>query len=323
MARPGWARTTTPSQRIKRRSLWSRPHRSRRLPVIGLADAGMGEIYARQGKVPEANAAYDAAAKADPADALLHLRNEAVIFFQQNNGPAQIAAADEAIKSDPNQADPGLAILYYIKGQGLIANAQTDPKNPSKVILPPDCAAAYEKYLELAPNGPFASEVSRHPAGGRGKGSQALEALMITGRLRERAPFVFGCACGRSSGSPGCSIHAILLFLAALFPPPHLPGGRNHFLAARKLAPKPGPFATILSTSRRASKIHRPWKILRISPLVSPRRAARTGLPARRYPCRLLRPFLPAVSAANPCPAARQSSFPASYRIAFPARPSA
>lgn len=123
--------------------------------VIGLASAGLGEIYARTGKVPEANAAYDAAAKADPTNAGLHLRNEAVIFFQENNGPAQVAAADEAIKVDPNQA-----ILYYIKGQGLIQNATVDPKT-NRIVLPPDCSAAYQKYLELAgQTGLYSAEVT-------------------------------------------------------------------------------------------------------------------------------------------------------------------
>src|SRR5580700_9538725 len=122
--------------------------------VIGLANAGLGEVYARTGKVPDANAAYDAAAKADPTNAGLHLRNEAVIFFQENNGPAQVAAADEAIKVDPNQA-----ILYYIKGQGLIQNATVDPKT-NRIVLPPDCTAAYQKYLDLAPTGPYAEEVA-------------------------------------------------------------------------------------------------------------------------------------------------------------------
>lgn len=131
-----------------------------RMPVIGLANAGLGEVYARQGKVPEANAAFDAAAKADPGNALLHLRNEAVIFYQMNNNAAEAAAAEEAIKSDANPSDPNLAILYYIEGQGLVANATVDPKNPSKIVLPPDCLAAYEKYLQLAPNGPYAGEVS-------------------------------------------------------------------------------------------------------------------------------------------------------------------
>jgi tetratricopeptide (TPR) repeat protein len=125
-----------------------------RTSVIGLAQAGLGEVYARTGKVPEANAAYDAAAKADPSNAGLHLRNEAVIFFQENNGPAQVAAAEEAIKVDPNQA-----ILYYIKGQGLIQNATVDPKT-NRIVLPPDCTAAYQKYLDLAPTGPYAEEVA-------------------------------------------------------------------------------------------------------------------------------------------------------------------
>src|SRR6202021_2097648 len=93
-----------------------------RMPVIGLAQAGLGEIYARQGKVPEANAAFDAAAKADPANGSLYLKNQAIIFFQQGNATAQAAAADEAIKANPNPNDPNLAILYYIKGQGLIMN---------------------------------------------------------------------------------------------------------------------------------------------------------------------------------------------------------
>jgi len=127
--------------------------------VLSLANAGLGEIDARTGKVQEANAAYDAAAKADPANALLNLRNEAVIFFQVNNSQAQVAAADEAIKSDSNPSDPNLAVLYYIKGQGLVQNATVDPKT-NRIVLPPDCTAAYQKYLELAPNGAYAQEVA-------------------------------------------------------------------------------------------------------------------------------------------------------------------
>jgi tetratricopeptide (TPR) repeat protein len=122
--------------------------------VIGVAQAGLGEVYARTGKVPEANAAYDAAAKADPSRASLQLRNEAVIFFQENNSTAQVAAADEAIKTDPNDA-----ILYYIKGQGLVQTATIDPKT-QRIVLPAGCAEAYQKYLDLAPTGPYAAEVA-------------------------------------------------------------------------------------------------------------------------------------------------------------------
>ena len=71
------------------------------LNVQGLAQAGLGEVYARTGKVPDANAAYDAAAKLDPARAGMYYKNEAVIFFQANNGDAQAAAAQKAIDTDP------------------------------------------------------------------------------------------------------------------------------------------------------------------------------------------------------------------------------
>jgi len=120
--------------------------------ILGMAHAGLGEIYARGGKVPEANAEYAEAAKADPTRAAFYLRNEAVIFFQANNAQAQIAAAQEALKADPNQA-----VLYYIIGQGLVQQATVDSKT-NKIILPPGCAEAYQKYLELAPTGPYAAD---------------------------------------------------------------------------------------------------------------------------------------------------------------------
>ncbi len=127
--------------------------------VQGMAESGLGEVYARTGKVADANAAYDAATKVNPTQAGLYLKNEAVIFFQMNNGDAQVAAADEAIAADPNQP-----ILYYLKGQGLIQKATLDPKT-QKIVAPPGCLEAYQKYLQLAPDGPYAAEVKGILAG--------------------------------------------------------------------------------------------------------------------------------------------------------------
>jgi tetratricopeptide (TPR) repeat protein len=121
--------------------------------VQGSANSGLGEIYARAGKVPEATAAYDAAAKVNPTGAANYLKNEAVIYFQTNNAEAQVAAAQEAIQADPTQALP-----YYLKGAGLVQKATVDPKT-SMIVLPPGCAEAYQKYLELAPDGPYAGDV--------------------------------------------------------------------------------------------------------------------------------------------------------------------
>jgi tetratricopeptide (TPR) repeat protein len=121
--------------------------------IEGLVNAGLGEIYARTNKADQAAAAYDAAAKADPTKAGFYYKNEAVIFSQVGNTDAQGAAADKAIATNAN--DP---IPYYLKGQSLIAKATVDPKT-SKIVLPPGCGEAYEKYLELDPNGPYSADV--------------------------------------------------------------------------------------------------------------------------------------------------------------------
>jgi tetratricopeptide (TPR) repeat protein len=121
--------------------------------IQGLANAGLGEIYARTGKVDQANEAYDAAVKADPTKAGFYYKNEAVIFSQAGNTDAQGTAADKAIQANPNDPVP-----YYLKGQSLIAKATVDPKT-QRIVLPPGCGEAYQKYLELDPNGPYSADV--------------------------------------------------------------------------------------------------------------------------------------------------------------------
>ena len=65
----------------------------------------------------------------------------------------QAQAADKAIAA--NAQDP---IPYYLKGQSLISKATVDPKT-SRIVLPPGCGEAYQKYLELDPTGPYSADV--------------------------------------------------------------------------------------------------------------------------------------------------------------------
>ncbi len=129
--------------------------------VQGAANAGLGTIYALTGKIPEAQAAYDAAAKANPPQAGVYLTNEAVIFSQptSNNPDAQVAAADKAILANPDEA-----LAYYLKGNGLVSKTTMDPTT-QKLVPPPGCMEAYQKYLQLAPDGPYAGEVKNILAG--------------------------------------------------------------------------------------------------------------------------------------------------------------
>lgn len=120
--------------------------------VQAAADNSLGEAYADESKVPEAQAAYDAAATADPKGAAMYYGNEAIMMDRLNNIDATVAAADKAIAADPTKPIP-----YYLKGKALINKATVDPKT-QKIIAPPGCAEAYQKYLELDPNGQFAPD---------------------------------------------------------------------------------------------------------------------------------------------------------------------
>lgn len=121
--------------------------------VIAATNNQLGEVYANQSKAPEAEAAYTAAATANPTQAAMYYTNEAIVLSRTGQTDATVAAADKAIAADPTKPIP-----YYLKGQALISKATVDPKT-QKIVAPPGCAEAYQKYLDLAPNGPFAPAV--------------------------------------------------------------------------------------------------------------------------------------------------------------------
>ncbi len=120
--------------------------------VIAAADNNLGEALADSGKVSDAVAAYEAAAKADPTQAGMYFTNEAVVLFKTGQGDGAGAAADKAIAADPTKPIP-----YYIKGWALVQHATVDPKT-NKIVLPPGCADAYRKFLNMSPTGPLADD---------------------------------------------------------------------------------------------------------------------------------------------------------------------
>jgi len=121
--------------------------------IEGAANNTLGEAYAGKNQLPDSTAAYDAAAKAQPAQAGMFYSNEAIVLAKFGGNPdAVVAAADKAIAADPNKPIP-----YYLKGQALIGKATVDPKT-SKIVAPPGCEEAYQKYLQLDPNGPMAAD---------------------------------------------------------------------------------------------------------------------------------------------------------------------
>jgi tetratricopeptide (TPR) repeat protein len=114
----------------------------------------LGQALSKSGKLAEAGAAYEQSATVSPAKAGQAYFNEAVVFYQANKLPEADKAADKAIAADPKRAD-----AYYIKAQALIPGASVDAKT-GKFVLPAGCLEAYQEYLELAPDGSHAKEVT-------------------------------------------------------------------------------------------------------------------------------------------------------------------
>jgi len=106
-------------------------------------------VLGYQKQIPEAQAALEKAAQLDPPGAGRYYYNlGAVLVNTGQNDPAGVAFK-KAIDADPNYAD-----AQYQYGIFLTSQAKTDASG--KVTALPGTIDAFQKYLELKPDGPFA-----------------------------------------------------------------------------------------------------------------------------------------------------------------------
>ncbi len=108
----------------------------------------LGEAAAKSGKVDDALKAYTMAAEANPAGAAGYYYNAGAVLTNAGKVDDAIAAFDKCIAADPTKAD-----AYYQKGVNMIGKATLQG---DKMVAPPGTAEAFNKYLELAPTGPYA-----------------------------------------------------------------------------------------------------------------------------------------------------------------------
>ncbi len=116
--------------------------------TVGGYHNNLADAYAKSGQTDKAVQEYAAAAAAEPANAATYYYNEGAIFTNTGKIDEAIAAFDNAIKADPTKAP-----AYYWKGVNLMAKATT---KGDKMVAPDGTAQAFNKYLELDPNGQFA-----------------------------------------------------------------------------------------------------------------------------------------------------------------------
>jgi tetratricopeptide (TPR) repeat protein len=109
----------------------------------------LGQALTKSGQTDEAIKAYNQAAQIDPTHASMYYFNLGAVLTNAGKVDDAIAAFDKCIAADPNRAD-----AYYWKGVDLIGKATTDKSG--KMTAPPGTAEAFNKYLELQPQGQFA-----------------------------------------------------------------------------------------------------------------------------------------------------------------------
>jgi tetratricopeptide (TPR) repeat protein len=116
-------------------------------------DAGYHNNYAlalaRGKKFPEAQAELTKAAQMDPANAGRYYYNLGALLVNNQQLEPAGEAFKKAIEADPNYAD-----AYYQYGIYLISKASTTADG--KVTPQPGTKEAFEKYLALKPDGPYA-----------------------------------------------------------------------------------------------------------------------------------------------------------------------
>jgi len=111
----------------------------------------LGNVLARGGKVEDARAAYLKSIELNPASAAQAWRNFGVVLYNANRLPESVEPLKKAVELDAKSAQ-----AWYLLGAALVATAEFKTEaGVMKMIVRPGTEEAYQKALELDPNGPF------------------------------------------------------------------------------------------------------------------------------------------------------------------------
>ncbi|HEV2178070.1 MAG TPA: tetratricopeptide repeat protein [Terriglobia bacterium] len=117
----------------------------------------LGSCYADMGKSADAEAEFQKAAELNPASAGLYYYNLGVIMVntgKMDDATVALKKATDALSSAPD-TDSTKANAYYWYGMALLGKAQYKPDGT--IVPAPGTVEAFQTYLKIAPNGPWAS----------------------------------------------------------------------------------------------------------------------------------------------------------------------
>jgi tetratricopeptide (TPR) repeat protein len=108
----------------------------------------LGLAAASAGKFDDSSKAFERAAQVNPAGAGQYYYNLGALLTNAGKADDANAAFDKCIAADPTKAE-----AYYQKGLNLLSKATL---KGDKMVAVPGTAEAFNKYLELKPNGEYA-----------------------------------------------------------------------------------------------------------------------------------------------------------------------
>jgi len=117
----------------------------------------LGNVLARAGKIDEAKAAYTKSAELDPPNAGMAWRNFGISLYQAGRMQEAVDPLTKATQADPKNPQG-----WYLLGACLVASADyKQVGDKMEVTLKPGTVEAYQKAIELDPNGPYGAQAKQ------------------------------------------------------------------------------------------------------------------------------------------------------------------
>jgi tetratricopeptide (TPR) repeat protein len=114
----------------------------------------LGNVLARAGKIEEARAAYSKSAELDPTRAATAWRNFGISLYNANRGGDAVEPLQKSAELDPKNAQ-----TWYLLGACLVYKMTVKKVGDKDVPeFAPGTIEAYQKAVELDPNGPFGQQ---------------------------------------------------------------------------------------------------------------------------------------------------------------------
>jgi tetratricopeptide (TPR) repeat protein len=117
----------------------------------------LGGILGRSGKTEDAMAAYKKSAELDPANAAQAYRNGGITLYNVGKMKEAVEPLKKATELDPKSAQ-----AWYLLGASLVgAMEYKQVGSKLEVVVQPGTVEAYQKAVELDPNGPYGQQAKQ------------------------------------------------------------------------------------------------------------------------------------------------------------------